>query len=183
MNLHVIDETGTDWKWPFKRTSSQLTCSDVNFDGIWCARATCCHDGWSILIMCHSTGYKPITFWLNRNCNLSFRRDETSVILERCNFCPLRSWTARFSSINTHFSSVTLSAPLLASLRTWAGLREDSRDKREQSHTNHTFNHLEMENGGEKNRESFQTHPLRHSIHAALGHAVFETITVQKYDC
>ncbi len=65
---------------------------------------------------------------------------ETAIChFERCNFCPLRSWTTHVSSINTHFSSVTLRAPLLASLRTRAGLREDSRDKREQSHTNHTL--------------------------------------------
>lgn len=40
-----------------------------------------------------------------------------------------------------------------------------------------------MENGGGGVDMQFQTHPLRHSIQAALGHAVFETITVQKYDC
>lgn len=52
---------------------------DVNFNGMWCARATCWNDGWSILITCPRTGYKPITFWLNRNCNLSFRKDVTFV--------------------------------------------------------------------------------------------------------
>lgn len=79
-----------------------------------------------------------------------------SVISKRCNFCPLRNRTTCVSSINTHFSSVTLSAPLLASLRTRMGLQKDSWDKREQSHTNHTFNHLEMENGGKKIESSLK---------------------------